>query len=105
MIQEGLFEVSVGRFDLPKGEALKQRGMEVAASTRIEDLELARQELRIIAQGRPDRCVTADDAARFNLGNSAGSLFRGGEWEFTGRWEKSKRPARHANNLRVWRMR
>jgi hypothetical protein len=55
---------------------------------------------------------TADDVQRVlieqgisphALGNAAGSLFRGGDWEWTGRRVKSARVHAHANELKVWR--
>lgn len=73
-----------------------------------------RQILRRVARRRCDRSVTADDAQHVitsmgyqasDLGPAAGSLFRGGEWEFTGNWKKSKRPTNHSSDLRVWRLR
>jgi hypothetical protein len=39
------------------------------------------------------------------LGNASGSLFKGGEWFFTGRWEKSVRIRSHGRDVKVWRLR
>jgi hypothetical protein len=98
-----------------KDRALKARdaGMDLAAQKHAALLEKVRVALVALAQSRQDRCVTADDAQRWlianghspsELGNAAGSLFRGGDWEFTGRWTKSCRVSRHANQIRVWRL-
>ena len=38
------------------------------------------------------------------LGNAAGSVFRGKDWRFTGRWEKSARVSNHARVNRVWEL-
>lgn len=86
--------------------------MALAANNRALVLECCREALIEIAKSRPNREVSADDAARWlydydphaSLGNAAGSLFRGGDWEFTGRWTKSTRVISHANDLRIWRL-
>jgi hypothetical protein len=36
-----------------------------------------------------------------DLGNAAGSVFRGKEWRFTGRYIKSSRVSRHANENKL----
>lgn len=96
------------RFNLSDGEALKAEGMAVAAANRIARLELARMIARYL--GRRQCRVSADDVQRLMincglgpLGNAAGSLFRGGEWEFTGEWTKSERVSNHARCNRIWR--
>lgn len=99
-------------FDLNVAEILKRKGIASAENHRKDLLTLGRSYLRQAALGRVDRTATADDAARgfINdglpcdvLGNAAGALFRGGEWEFTGRMEKSKRITNHAHRNMVWR--
>jgi hypothetical protein len=100
-------------FDAGKSKAQKEIGMDLAATKRQQILAVTKAALCAIALSRSDRCVTADDAQRWlsengygpgSLGNAAGSLFRGGAWEFTGRWIKSERVISHANDLRVWRL-
>jgi hypothetical protein len=100
-------------FDAAASSAAKEEGMNLAANSRKEILRKTRAALVGIALNRDDRCVTADDAQRWledngygvgALGNAAGSLFRGDDWEFTGRWIKSARVISHANDLRVWRL-
>lgn len=99
-------------FSIELGEELKQRGMKKAADAN-PFLKPCRAAVRAAALGRTDRTATADDASRYLesighpadlLGNAAGSLFRGGEWEWTGRLQPSMRPSRHANQNRIWRL-
>lgn len=97
----------------PTGEQLKQAGMERAAQSKESLLRYAQDLAVRIAEGRPDRCVTADDVqaalraegiSQHALGNAAGSLFRGKRWQWTGRRVKSVRDVAHANELKVWRL-
>jgi hypothetical protein len=37
------------------------------------------------------------------LGNGAGSIFAGKEWEFSGEWIKSTRITNHGRMIRVWK--
>ena len=39
-----------------------------------------------------------------SIGNAMGALFRGDEWEWTGKFINSARVHAHANLLRVWRL-
>jgi len=99
----GEFEakVGIGRASFPMG--------------RRRQLEQAKQTAILLAKGSFDRCITADDVVRWyairginlpgKLGNAMGSLFRASCWEFTGRYVKSKRVSRHANTIRVWKLR
>ena len=74
-------------------------------------LKDARRIAKQIAMLRLDKTVTADDvnAALIrigiteSLGNAAGSLFRGSEWQFTGERIKSARKTNHAREIKVWR--
>lgn len=100
-------------FDFDAGERLKEEGQNRAAVRRLELLQFARDGLENIARSRESREVTADDATRYlvengesgnALGAAAGSLFRGKQWEFTGRWVKSEKVTNHASDLRVWRL-
>ena len=105
-------EVPARSFDLKTGERLKAEGMALAATSRAALMDIVRAELMRIARTRADRCATADDAQEFlvavgrseELGNAAGSLFRGGEWNFTGEWRKSARVSNHARVNRVWKL-
>ena len=100
--------MSTEEFNLPEGEELRDEGMGLAAGNRAETLQIARKIARYI--GRRQRLVSADDVQRImiahglgHLGNAAGSLFRGDEWEFTGQWTKSERVSNHARQNRIWR--
>jgi hypothetical protein len=101
-------------FDLAAGESAKEAGLSTAAKCRDPLLTLARDAVRNVALSRPDRLATADDAYAVlgdmgkdasALGNAAGSLFRGQEWESTGKWAASRRKSSHARMVRVWRLR
>ncbi len=100
-------------FDLSAGLVAREDGMNRAANNRAELLEIARTLVRKAALKNIHRTATADDAseglARIGwsadaLGNAAGSLFRGKEWEFTGTWSPSRRVTNHAHQNRVWRL-
>jgi hypothetical protein len=104
-MQQGLFDGAAS------GEA-KRAGMAQAAEAKGRLLAYARGLAREIACARPSREVTADDVQAalveagvsvHALGNAAGSLFAEPCWQYTGRWEMSKRVHAHRNPLRVWR--
>jgi len=106
-------QTSATLFDLAESKTAKVAGMSQAEANKASLLRFARAGLVKIAQGRLDGEVTADDAQRFlfdngisvhALGNAAGSLFRGKQWEWTGRYAKSSRAHAHANELKVWRL-
>lgn len=95
------------------GKAAKQAGTELAASTRAELLDQVRCALVDIAMSRPSREACADDGQAWliahgrkpaDLGNAAGSLFPKSHWVFTGRWKFSARVSRHANSIRIWKL-
>jgi hypothetical protein len=99
-------------FDAAESERRKQEGMALAANNpeRSDLLELARDRARCIVRERGE--VTMDDVVQrlvqdgydvSGLGNAAGSVFRGKEWEFAGKFVKSARVANHSRLLRVWR--
>ena len=98
-------------FDLEKSKQKKEEGMARAAMNRKDLLNFARAVAKELAHKR--EWITADDVqaklltigVRQNLGPAAGSLFRGDEWIFTGRYIKSSRVSNHARILRVWRLR
>ena len=87
------------------GKQLKLQGLELAASKYRESLAVA----QLLAQfiGRKQETVSADDVFRLvspsALGQAAGALFRGNEWEFVG-WKESTRGSNHARPIRVWRL-
>jgi hypothetical protein len=101
-------------FDLSAGEAAKERGKTRAATCRNSILTLAREAVRCKALSRRDRIATVDDAYLWLveigkeddvLGNAAGALFRGAEWECTPMWTASRRKSNHGRMVRVWRLR
>jgi hypothetical protein len=98
-------------FDLTKGLQLKKEGKKKARMAKGELLERAREIARDVGEAK--EFVTADDVQRqlikeghhpFALGNAAGSIFRGSEWEFTGRMVKSARISNHGHQNMVWRL-
>lgn len=97
-------------FDATESEKRRDIGMQLAAANQGRPLDAARQIAREIAT---ENGITADDVVKemvrrgYNehaLGNSAGSLFRTGEWR-PGGLRKSERVHAHANLLRVWFLR
>lgn len=101
------------RFSRDKGKLAKDRGMLTAAVNRKEILALGRVIAERIAQGHEARTVSADDVYRelesqgVNiklLGNAAGSLFKGSQWEFTGRRLASARITNHARAIMLWKL-
>jgi hypothetical protein len=101
-------------FDPALAEKWKREKMAAAASSPAhhELLTLLRPALRAIALSRDCRTVTADDAQAWlitngyepsELGNAAGSIFRGGEWKLVG-YRKSARVSRHSNRVGIWQL-
>jgi hypothetical protein len=111
MREQESFDFDRVAFDLEKGEQRKEWGIEQASLLRKELLELARRCAIRVAHRFGE--VTYDDVFYemirrgldpIALGNAAGSIFRGKEFIFTGRWEKSRRVSNHARVNRVWRL-
>ena len=103
-------------FDGLEGELRKREGLERAMTPPLRRalLKSCITYLRLLATSGEDIEVTADDAGRFlettglpanSLGNSAGCLFRGKGWEFTGRRKPSSRASNHRHENRIWRYR
>ena len=100
-------------FDRKESERRKQKGMKSAADHFAEQLQLARRLAIAIARANPERETNADAVGQalakqgLNdcLGPAAGSIFKGNEWEFTGKFVKSARVSNHSRLLRVWRLR
>jgi hypothetical protein len=103
-------------WSLPLATFLREIGQSRAETAwgREDVLDLGRELARRLALERKDREVTADDVqlqlqglgfGPGALGNAAGSLFVGPEWQFTGLWRKSERASNHAHQNRVWRLR
>lgn len=99
-------------FSIPKAERLKQAGMEAAAEARAEALAEAREVAELMGKNRGSDGITMDDVAWAmmdecpdklkDLGNAAGSVFRGKQWRTYGEFVQSKRWSRHRNAIRVW---
>lgn len=97
-------------FDYVESQRLRDEGIEIAA----ENAGSVVLRVQTIARelGRRQRFVTADDVVREmtvrginakELGNGAGSMFRGrDQWRDTGRVVKSVRIAAHARKITVW---
>lgn len=98
-------------FDAIESQRHADVGMNIAAENNAVLLTRAREIAKEIANKQGE--VTADDVQMklieeghhpHALGNAAGSLFRGREWEWTGKMVKSARIHAHANKLNVWRL-
>ena len=93
------------------GEQLKIEGLSRASLSRKELLCAARMFAHAIAQRKT--FVTIDDVqaeleaqgfTSADLGNAAGGVFRGKEWECWGS-RQSKRALAHARRILVWKLR
>lgn len=102
MIQSDLFN---------EGERLKSEGKDLAVKNRADVFRTAKQWSKWL--GNLQETVTADDVhdrmeklgyVSGDLGNAAGSVFSGGQWERVG-YTKSRRPSNHARVIGVWRLR
>jgi len=99
-------------FDSGESRRRKKEGMGLAAGKRMGELGLARQIAKQIAMNNGGLC-DADKVGRVlkhshgidSLGPAAGSIFKGGEWAFSGEFVKSARVKNHSRLLRVWRFR
>ena len=97
-------------FDYAASKKLRDTGMESAAKGRAGLLQTARELAQRLAElyGK----VTADDVRKeyeyrggnwSDLGNAAGSIFKGKQWECVG-FENSSVASSHARALRIWRL-
>lgn len=100
-------------FDRRAAKEKKSQGMLFAAESRQDILKLAREGAQKAALSREDRTATSEDAQAYlislgyspeQLGNAAGSIFKDGEWAFTGGWKNSTRVSTHSRAVRVWRL-
>jgi hypothetical protein len=98
-------------FDVAESERRKEEGMALARLDKGKTLQVAKELAYIIC--RCNGTVTTDDIAyRMNsmglhysvLGNAAGSIFKGKQWEWTGQCTRSDRVLRHRGVIRVWRL-
>lgn len=85
---------------------LKLDGLRLTIAKHKHALKVAQLLAQFLAGTRG--VVTTDDVFQFLdprcLGNAAGQIFRGAEWEFV-EWRESKRPSNHARPVRAWRLR
>lgn len=105
-------------FDLVIAQRLKEQGIAraVGKGGRSKVIAIAREIARDICleRGRSGTgWVTSDDVAREmdergipydQLGNAAGAIFRGEDFEPTGEFKPSVRVGSHARMIRVWRL-
>lgn len=104
-------------FDAAESRRYAEAGIAIATENRTAILLEAKAAAREIALSRMSRECSADDVAErwFRLlgkesakrkvemlGNAAGGIFKGREWEFI-RYENSVRIQAHARTIRVWR--
>lgn len=98
-------------FDAIESQRHRDDGMALAADNRAALLHEAREIAKDLA--KYGREISADDVQAElvkrgygvkALGNAAGSLFAGRDWQWTGRRVKSKRIHAHANELKTWRL-
>ena len=97
-------------FDAAESRRRKAHGMAVAedaADTLLNHARgLARKRALVWGEVHADHVSQwLEDEGLPDLGPAAGSLFRGKEWEFTGRFIQSTRKTNHARLLRIWRLR
>jgi len=98
-------------FDLERGRKLRDEGIRRASKAKdphflFEAKLIARQ----IAVDRGE--VTSDDVAKEMqargyppLGRAAGSVFRTGDWEWTGKLKQTEQSQSHGAPIRVWKLR
>ncbi len=96
-------------YEMNQSERGKQEGMDLAAINKAEALTLARVLAVALALRQQNREITSDmvGIAMTNrgmrpLGPAMGSLFRDGNWQFTGKYVKSIKVSNHSRMLRVW---
>lgn len=89
------------------GEELKDAGMKKAANNHKTELQTVQAIARDLARIR--KIISIDDVrelippGQWTLGNGAGSVFDGNEWEWAG-FIRSKRPEAHSRMIRTWRL-
>ena len=98
-------------FDAAESERRKEEGMALARLDKGKTLQVAKELAETLC--RNNGTVTTDDIAyemhRYGmdysvLGNAAGSIFKGKQWEWTGQCTRSDRVLRHRGVIRVWRL-
>jgi hypothetical protein len=103
-------------FDSMKSIREARNGKLVAAANRSEMLIHFQTMARELARKNINRECDSNALAQYAwktsqldiskiLGNASGSIFKGNEWAFTGRWTKSERIRSHGRDVKVWRLR
>lgn len=98
------------QFNLFEGRKLRDLGMDTAADNNSTALSVARKLAIKVASSRADRECTIDDVQRIliptdiRLGMAAGSVFKGRQWVFTGRYAQTERKTSHARQVKIWRL-
>ena len=99
-------------FNVAEGAARKEEGINLAQTRRGVILAAAKRIAVQVAKEHGE--VTSDEVFLglreegfdpLELGSASGSVFRGKEFIFSGRWKKSWRVSNHASDLRVWVLR
>jgi hypothetical protein len=98
-------------FDSVAGQQAKEEGMAKAAENAASLLEIAQRIAVRLASQHPDRETDMDEVGMElfrigikTLGPAAGSVFKGGQWQFTGKRLKSARKKNHSREIKVWRL-
>ena len=99
--------VTAVKFNAIESDKAKDRGMKRAAA-KYRHMHYAKQLALFYAEGHGT--CNIDVLSRMlefsrcpPLGNAAGSVFKGPEWECCG-WVKSKRVSSHSRMIRVWKL-
>ena len=95
-------------FNLEAATVRRDRGIKQVADNNIHFLEVARNVARRIAMRQGE--VVSDDVRRecpLNPlhPNAYGAVFKGKEWQWTGRYRTSHLASRHGGQQRIWRLR
>ena len=96
-------------FDYVESQKRKADGMAMAANNHMTNLEIGKDVARQL--GRKNGEAHADQVGKIlkieydikSLAPAAGSLFKGDEWQFTGRRHMSTRKTNHGRELKIWR--
>ena len=95
-------------FNLEAGREARDLGMEIAARNKAWGIAIARREARRIALEcgtvNINQVQRAIAGYGVNLGNAAGSVFKGKEWERVG-FGQADRVRSHARIISVWKLR
>lgn len=98
-------------FDFEAGLKRRDEGKNLAANNRAEVLSLARLLASWIALHRESRECTADDVQSAliargrrpeELGNAAGSIFRGKQWRYSKKIIQSTRVSNNGRTIKIW---